>query len=34
MPMFYAKDALALRRGAGWQKFQSRATDLATAKRQ
>ena len=34
MPVFRAKDALGLRREAGWQKFQSRATDLATAKRQ
>jgi hypothetical protein len=33
-PMFRINDALGLRRPLGWQKFQSRATDLATAKRQ
>lgn len=33
-PLFLAKDPLGLRRDAGWQPFQSRATDLATAKRQ
>ena len=33
-PMFIAKDPLGLRRTGGWQKFQSRATDLAAAKRQ
>jgi hypothetical protein len=33
-PVFVIKDALGLRRGAGWIKFQSRATDLASAKRQ
>ena len=33
-PVFRLKDALALRRPAGWQKFRSRATDLASAKRQ
>ena len=34
MPVFRAKDALGLRRAGGWQKFQSRATNLVTAKRQ
>lgn len=34
VPVFLAKDPLGLRRDAGWQPFQSRATDLATAKRQ
>ena len=34
MPVFRLKDALGLRRPLGWQKFSSRATDLATAKRQ
>lgn len=33
-PVFLFKDPLGLRTGGGWQKFQSRATDLATAKRQ
>jgi hypothetical protein len=33
-PVFFFKDALGLRKTTGWQKFQSRATDLATAKRQ
>lgn len=33
-PAFFFKDALGLRRNPGWQKFESRAADLATAKRQ
>ena len=33
-PVFAVKDPLGLRRPLGWQKFVSRATDLATAKRQ
>jgi hypothetical protein len=33
-PLFFVKDALGLRRTVGWQKFQSRASDLAAAKRQ
>ncbi len=33
-PFFFVKDALGLRKGARWQPFVSRATDLATAKRQ
>ena len=34
MPAFFFKDALGVRRRRGWQKFESRATDLAAAKRQ
>jgi hypothetical protein len=33
-PAFFVKDALRLRRNPGWQKFESRATDLASARKQ
>jgi hypothetical protein len=33
-PMFLAKDPLGARRAHGWRKFQSRAADLAAARRQ
>jgi hypothetical protein len=33
-PVFVVKDPLGLRRAAGWQRFQTRAADLAAARRQ